>query len=218
MYAICLHDLVIDTKNLNTGPLCGYKENDGSVPKWTLQSDHDENSPPHYYFYNLEHPNGTPVILGNELPVRMKCDLAISMKKRELDDASISDDFHRDFSSDWETYATETQMEPSVRLDRRKFIHAKVIELYAEDWEKFQEHLFFAILMPKPMRFVAKYADDISQFIDNAYADEISHHRPIRECSFCGFMSEQRMKRCACQDGFRCCSRECQAKDWERGA
>ena len=211
MHAILLPNLVINTKKLNTGPLVGYTDktnDDGCAPKCTLKSE-DENSFPHYFFYDLKHLNGTPVILGNKLPAMMKCDLAINMKKREL--ASISDDFHRDFSTDWGLYATETQMD---RLDRQKFIHAKVIELYAEDWKKIEEHLSYA-LMPEQMHFIAKYADDVSKFIDNVYADEISHHRPIRECSFCGFLSEQQMKRCACRDGFYYCSRKCQAKDWK---
>jgi hypothetical protein len=208
--AIRLVDLVINTRFLNIGPL-SYAEqvhDDRRALKWTLKS---EDGPfPQYFFHDLKHLNGAPLILGSELPVMVRCNLTISMKKRELDDDSISDDFHRDFSMYWESNA-------SVRLDRHDFIRAKVSKLYAEDWKKIEEYLSFATLMPERMNFVAKYADDISKFIDNVYADEILHHRPIRECSFCGFMSEQRMKRCACRDGAYYCSRKCQARDWKRG-
>jgi hypothetical protein len=195
---------------LNIGPLSytEQKNNEGRALKWALRS--EDGHFPQYFFYDLKHLIGAPVILETDRPAWMKCNLTICMKKRELDDDSISDDFHRDFSMYWESNA-------SVRLDRNDFIHAKVSKLYAEDWKKIGEYLSFATIMPERMHFINKYADEVSKFIDNVYADEISHHRPIRNCSFCGFLSEQRMKRCACGDGFYYCSRKCHAMDWKRG-
>ena len=206
MLGVWLSNVVVDRSRLDLGVMCLYKneQNGGLVEYFKTQTD---DGSPQYLLANIFNMKGDRLDLRSEIPERFRCCILASPQKRNMSEDT-------GFIRAWPEYADSIGLSLMRRLDRKIYMKAKVALAHVFDWEHIQLSVVNAIVSDRPMSLQKDYTSEYTAYLEQEYRLELSCTRPIRQCCSCGMMSEERMKRCACRNGFYYCSKQCQKSNW----